>query len=218
MRKEICLVTLLFVCVQGFSQVSINAMDARKHMGEVVTLCGKIFSAKYLQAATNQPTLLNLGGNYPNQLVTVAIFEIDRKNFPFQPEQYYPNLEVCVTGKLIEYKGTPEIIVQSPEQIKLQVSNAATTKEVPKKVTEPVKPKDSGTPAKTPGEAGEFEVTLTADVNLRSGPGKDYAIVAMLKAGSVVSVIRSNNGWSYVVVKKGAPSQVNGYIKNNVLQ
>jgi hypothetical protein len=235
MKKLLSFLVASIIWIVGIGQVAIQAEDAKKHIGEVVTLCGKIYTAKYLKDAANQPTLLNLGGSYPNQLVTIAIFETDRKSFPFSPEDYYVNLDVCVTGKLIEYKGSPEIVVQSPDQIKLQLANTSNASPSVKKDAEPAKktepeqtkPKEpeqsksktEGQPDKTEKPSGdEFEVKLTNDVNLRTGPSPDYGVVTLLKAGSLVAVIRSNNGWSYVLVKKGTPKPVNGYIKNNVLK
>lgn len=211
MRRCILFVSICLVCLQGISQATINAEDAKKHIGEVVTLCGKIYSAKYLQNAANKPTLLNLGGNYPNQLLTVTIFEIDRKNFPFNPEDYYPNVEVCVTGKLVEYKGSPEMIVQSPEQVKVQLATNVSTKPATAK-------KDTTGSKQNQLPPGAYDIKLTIDVNLRAAPSLESAVVSMLKAGSIVSVVKSDNGWSYVLVKKGTTSPVNGYIKNSVLK
>lgn len=222
------LVTLAMTMWFGsFAQVQIKAEDAKAHIGEVVSLCGKIFSARYLQSSINKPTLLNLGGNYPNQLVTIAIFEADRNKFPFKPEEYYPNTEICVTGKLVEYRGMPEIIVQSPEQVKLQLETT-TTATTAKPVTTPAKtqqpkaiPTPKAEPVVEPASEGQFDVTLTTDVNMRSGPGVENATIATLLKGSIVGVIRSVNGWSYVVVKKviGVPgASSNGYIKNSVLK
>jgi hypothetical protein len=204
------LLLLLGISVSAFTQTKIEALDAKQHIGELVTVCGKIFSAKYLPNSTNQPTLLNLGGHFPNQLLTVAIFETDRKNFPFKPEEYYPNLQVCVTGKLVEYKGMPEIIVQSVDQIKLELDQATNT----------ITPSKTNTKTVANAE-GSYDITLSTDVNLRAGPGVDFASANILKAGSIVTILKSNNGWSFVAVKKavGPTGNVpNGYIKNSVLK
>jgi uncharacterized protein YgiM (DUF1202 family) len=223
-RFVIVLATLLNVIVAN-CQTVIDAQDAAKHIGEVVTVCGKIFSAKYLKNAANAPTLLNMGGNYPNHLLTIAIFEVDRKNFPFNPEDYYPNTEICVTGKMIEYKGSPEIVVQNVEQVKLQINQATNTPATTKPSTtkgpvESAKSSKEKKPKELPA-ADQYDIKLTSDVNLRSGPGPAYAIITELKAGSIVTFLRSSSGWSYVSIKKAIgdePQTKEGYIKNNVLK
>ena len=40
-------------------------------------------------------------------------------NFHFSPESYYLNKEVRISGNIVLYKGTPEIIVSSPSQIEV---------------------------------------------------------------------------------------------------
>ncbi|WP_207496687.1 SH3 domain-containing protein [Aridibaculum aurantiacum] len=214
MKRNVLLAMAMVLTIGANSQVSINAIDAKKHIGEVVSICGKIYSAKFLPSSKNQPTLLNLGGNYPNQLVTIAIFEGDRNKFPFKPEEYYPNTDVCVTGKLVEYRGMPEIIVQSPDQLKLQLGNTTASNSAVKST--PVKKK-----AEPVATGNEYDVTLTNDVHLRSGPGLEFDPITVLQAGSIVSVMKSNNGWSHVTVKKivGTPGSTStGFIKNNVLK
>lgn len=231
MLRRLCVLAFgIILSLNTIAQVKIEAEDARRHVGEVVTVCARVHSARYLQKSTNKPTLLNLGAAYPNQLLTVAIFEIDRKNFPFKPEEYYANTEVCVTGKLVEYKGSPEIVVQSPDQITLQLntaSNSTISTPKPEATPEPPTPKPAKTKPVPPTpqppsvDVDGFEVALTNDVNLRAGPGTGFAPITVLQPGSVVVVLKSNNGWSYVKVKKAVGSAGNpadGYIKNSVLK
>jgi hypothetical protein len=40
-------------------------------------------------------------------------------NFNFSPASFYLNKEVRVTGAIVLYEGTPEIIVNSPSQIEV---------------------------------------------------------------------------------------------------
>jgi len=65
-------------------------------------------------------TLLNLGGNHPNELLTVMIKGENRSKFKEQPEVYYKGKDVCVSGKVIEYKGKPEIEVTESYQLTLK--------------------------------------------------------------------------------------------------
>ncbi len=230
MKNLLFALLLAFLSFTSDAQVQIEAAKAKEHYGEVVTLCGKIYSGRYLENANNQPTLLNLGGEYPKQLVTIAIFQVDRKNFPFKPETYYPNTEVCVTGKLIEFRGSPEIIVQNTEQIKLQITGAknaenAATAIPAKNVSKPKKSPVSEVPktnAPAPTAQDQYDITLTGDVNLRSGPGTDFDVATVLRVGSIVTVLKSANGWSLVSIRKqagsAAPAAEKGYINNTVLK
>jgi len=54
-----------------------------------------------------------------NLYLTVVIFASDFKKFPDKPEEYYLNKMVKVSGKVKEYKGTPEIILNSISQIEI---------------------------------------------------------------------------------------------------
>jgi DNA/RNA endonuclease YhcR with UshA esterase domain len=100
--------------------------DIAKHIGEHVTVCDKVYTAR-LNEGSNI-TLLNLGGNYPNQTVTIMIKGEDRSKFKEQPEVYYKGRTVCVSGTVIEYKGKPEIVVTDPALLKLQLTDTPISK------------------------------------------------------------------------------------------
>ena len=59
---------------------------------------------------------LNMGGRYPNQLFTAFIPKDSADQFPNAQE--LNGQAVSVTGKLVLYKGKPEIVVDIPSQIK----------------------------------------------------------------------------------------------------
>jgi hypothetical protein len=50
---------------------------------------------------------------------TVLIWGSDRPKFG-DPEEMYRSKHICVTGKISDYKGVPEIIVYEASQIKAQ--------------------------------------------------------------------------------------------------
>jgi hypothetical protein len=119
MNKTLFALTL--VCITGFhslAQQNINLKDVSKHVGDSVTVCGKIFSGKFLDKSTNQPTFLNMGAEYPNQILTIVIWGSARKLFPYKPEEKLKNKNVCITGKIEIFKNKPEIIVHSVSQVK----------------------------------------------------------------------------------------------------
>jgi micrococcal nuclease len=50
---------------------------------------------------------------------TVVIFACDFLNFPITPDVYYRGKKVAIIGVIQEYKGSPEIIVKTPDQIRI---------------------------------------------------------------------------------------------------
>jgi micrococcal nuclease len=64
-------------------------------------------------------TLLNVGGLYPDALLTILIKPENRAAFSNKPEEYYIGKEVCITGKIIMFKGKPEIELFSEKGISI---------------------------------------------------------------------------------------------------
>jgi hypothetical protein len=102
------------------SQVTkITAIEAKDHVGEQATVCGKVASTRYAATTRGKPTFLNLDKPYPNQIFTLLIWGENREKFGM-PEEKYRDKQVCVTGKITEYRGAPEIVVSDPQNIDLQ--------------------------------------------------------------------------------------------------
>jgi DNA/RNA endonuclease YhcR with UshA esterase domain len=102
----------------SYSQLTVRPEDAINHIGENVTVCGLVADTHYAYRSKGHPTFLNLNRPYPNQVLTVVIWGSDRVNFIIRPELLYNNRTICVTGTVKKYRGTPEILVHSPSQIK----------------------------------------------------------------------------------------------------
>jgi micrococcal nuclease len=60
---------------------------------------------------------LNFHPDY--QYCTVVIFACDIPGFPYPPDTYYLGRKVQIIGIIREYKGSPEIIVKTPDQIRI---------------------------------------------------------------------------------------------------
>ncbi|MCJ8209166.1 hypothetical protein MUY27_05565 [Mucilaginibacter sp. RS28] len=103
--------------VKAFCQTTIPAKEAAKHINETVTICDKIADGRYF--ANSQTTLLNVGNVHPNELLTLVIKGDDRKKFEQEPEKFFLNKKVCITGKIIDFKGRPEIVITEASQITL---------------------------------------------------------------------------------------------------
>lgn len=98
---------------------TIRAAEAKNHIGQTATVCGKVADARFLESSTRQPTFLNFDKPYPNHPFVAIIFGANRARFG-KPEQDYLHKDVCVTGEIIEYNGKPEIELKDPKQIRME--------------------------------------------------------------------------------------------------
>ncbi len=121
MKKIIFLLAVSLLSVTGFSQLVIKAEDAIKHVGEKVTVCGKIYGGKFIETAKKQPTLLNMGDKYPNQHLTIVIWGDLRSKLSYKPEERYADQQVCVTGTIVLFKEKAQIEISEEGQLKFQV-------------------------------------------------------------------------------------------------
>jgi S1/P1 Nuclease len=93
----------------------ININDVIKNIGKKVTVCEAVYFIK----SSTSITQINLGGKYPNCPLTIVIFEKNYKNFSGIIEDLYKNKNICVKGKIEDYKGRSQIIIEKPEDITL---------------------------------------------------------------------------------------------------
>jgi hypothetical protein len=99
---------------------NIKPDEAANHIGETVTVCGKIFGGKFFDRGESKITLLNMGAAFPKSPLTIVISGEDRKNFKSAPEEFYSEKNVCVKGVVKEYKGKPQIFIKTEEDIIVQ--------------------------------------------------------------------------------------------------
>jgi hypothetical protein len=111
-----CLLTIPTVHAQT---KKITAAEAKDHIGDRATVCGKVASTHYAKSSKGEPTFLNLDEPYPKEIFTVLIWGSDRGRFG-TPESEYKGLRVCVTGKVTSYRGVPEIVASERGQIEIQ--------------------------------------------------------------------------------------------------
>jgi hypothetical protein len=97
----------------------LTAIESRDHIGEQAIVCGKVVSTRYAASSRGKPTFLNLDKSYPSQIFTVLIWGENREKFG-TPEEKYREKQVCVTGKITEYRGAPEIVVSDPQSLAIE--------------------------------------------------------------------------------------------------
>jgi len=108
---------LLALCASVFAADPIKAAEAKDHIGQTATVCGKVADTRYLDESGRRPTFLNFDAKYPNHVFTAVIFGDDRAKFG-TPEKDYLNKSICVTGKIEEFNKKPQVVLTAPEQVK----------------------------------------------------------------------------------------------------
>ena len=91
---------------------TISAAQAYKYIGDYRVVCGYVAQVK----GFSKGKYLNLGTSYPNQDVTVVVWNSDMGNFDNVDQ--YEGRDICVQGTVSSYKGTPQIKLSSMNQLK----------------------------------------------------------------------------------------------------
>ena len=107
-------VLFLSVTLLPLTAQTIPASDAKNHIGEKATVCGKVASERTATSSRGEPTFINLDAAYPNQIFTILVWGDDRKNVGELPPE---GSRVCATGLVQDYHGVPEIVVKSSGQL-----------------------------------------------------------------------------------------------------
>lgn len=115
---KIAFLSLFLLSSISFAQRQITLDEIPQNFDKKVKICDKIHGSYIIKS--NGMTLLNVGKPYPDNPLTLAIFEKDLKNFSYVPADFLPEKSICVTGKLILYKDKPEIILKSEKDIEIK--------------------------------------------------------------------------------------------------
>ena len=118
---RLLILAFLFVSyLTSLAQQELKPEELKDHIGDSVKVKGKIFGVRYFESAKNSPTLINVGGAYPNQLYTIVIFGDVRKKLGFDPEESkYAGGTAIVTGKVELYRDKPQIVITDPAQLRI---------------------------------------------------------------------------------------------------
>ena len=118
---------LLFISVVTFSSTAqVTPKFAKEYVGKIATVCGKV---KGTHVTKSGKVLINFGNEYPNELFTAVIMEEDTGKFTdYNPAEFAFDKKVCVRGRIMDYKGKPEIIVKNPSQITFPEEAAPSSK------------------------------------------------------------------------------------------
>ncbi|HTV57675.1 MAG TPA: DNA-binding protein [Verrucomicrobiae bacterium] len=119
MRFKILAAILAITFIAAAQSSKLTPKEEKDHVGETMTVCGKVVSTHYAARSKGQPTFLNLDEPYPNEIFTILIWGSNRPKFG-TPESKYRDARVCVTGKITSYHDVPEIVATELSQIVTQ--------------------------------------------------------------------------------------------------
>ena len=92
---------------------TIAPADAKTHVGQTVTVEGAVGNISDGRTGT---TFIDVGGRYPDNSFAAVIFAADRSKFP--DLKAFDGKVVDITGAVTLYRGKPEIILKSADQMK----------------------------------------------------------------------------------------------------
>lgn len=117
MKLKILLLVQIFILINAtdFAQEKISANDAANYNGKSVTVVDTVSSVYLSKTGTY---FINMGGEYPDNEFTAVIFK--RNTLKFSNVESLEGKVIEVSGKVKEYRGKPEIVVNNKKQIKVK--------------------------------------------------------------------------------------------------
>ncbi len=114
MKKSLRSVSVIFILITftAFAQTKITPSQAKDHIGKTVIVSGKVDQVTHSSTGT---WFINMGGKYPDNAFTAVVFKSDADKFTNLKDLEGKTIEV--KGKIKEYRGTPEIILNDPDQM-----------------------------------------------------------------------------------------------------
>lgn len=98
------------------SAASIESIKAPFHVGETLMVCGQVFDV----AKQPKRTLLNLGAAYPNEHISILIWNNNLKPFEhkFGDLSALQNARICSQGQIHQYKEHLFMTVKNPNMLR----------------------------------------------------------------------------------------------------
>jgi hypothetical protein len=103
----------IVAAVLAWQAVVIGTTDAAKHVGETATVEGTVANVKH--APRFHAIFVDFDQAYPNQSFTAYIDEKNASKFPDVDKLM--SHQARVSGKIVLYRGKPEIVVEEASQL-----------------------------------------------------------------------------------------------------
>lgn len=111
--------TAALLWLKAAQAAELPADKADAHVGEHASVCGTVAAARYAEQVAGRPTFLDFDKPYPNGVFVAVIWGDNRAAFD-APEKTLVGKHVCVSGIIRRYRGRPEIVLTSPDQLSRQ--------------------------------------------------------------------------------------------------
>ncbi len=108
----ICTSLLLTTFAQG---ETISPKDAAQYVGSTLTVEGKVSQVSVTNSGT---TFINFGGQFPNHVFYAVVFRSSSDQFSDLAD--LRGMTIAISGTVETYKGKPQIILTSPNQIEVR--------------------------------------------------------------------------------------------------
>ncbi len=93
-----------------------NTVQAKYHIGQTATICGTVVGTR--KTAKAKAIYLNFDRMHPHQDFYATIWEYNGPNFSYDPEAYFINKRICVTGKVTIYDDIPRISINNESEVR----------------------------------------------------------------------------------------------------
>lgn len=95
----------------------LNTVQAKYHIGKTATVCGTVVSTR--KTAKAKAIYLNFDRMHPHQDFYATIWEYNGPNFSYDPEVWFMDKKVCVTGKITVFDDIPRISINNEKEVVL---------------------------------------------------------------------------------------------------
>ncbi len=107
--------TLNFKALTAKYKNGIDINEAKNYIGKTVTVCANVYNIR----STDKITQISLGERGAAPALTVIIFGSSYSNFTIPPAELYKDKNICVKGKVSEYQGKMQIVVEKPGEVEV---------------------------------------------------------------------------------------------------
>jgi DNA/RNA endonuclease YhcR with UshA esterase domain len=113
-NKLLAAAGLAMVMATNVYAETVSPQDASQYAGSSTTVEGVVSQV----SRSGGTTFINFGGRYPNHVFYAVILRSNSGSF--SNTQSLEGRQVAISGQIEFYKGKPQIVLRSPEQIQLR--------------------------------------------------------------------------------------------------
>jgi RecJ-like exonuclease len=116
MKAFVLALLLALTVAPVLADAVISPKEVPQHVGQVVTVEGVVGEIHHAQSG--KVIFIDIGGRYPNNAFAAVIFKDDFNKFPNVDS--LAGKTVDITGRIKEYQGRVEIVLDDPAQLKVK--------------------------------------------------------------------------------------------------